>query len=78
MKTTEFNNFINFLETDTKTTECMGYAFLNMTEKQLCKVIKWYHDKGMCDIVDKNETQYLQFGTQRQFYVSYDKYKGAI
>lgn len=62
MKNNEFSNFMHLLKTDRKTAECFGFAFLDLTEKQTCKVIDYYHEIGAAAVVYRNYVMHVTFG----------------
>lgn len=63
MRQCEFKNFKQYLVEDTEEAECLGWAFLQLTEKQVKEVIKMYDEKGLV----KREGNVIKFGTNYQW-----------
>lgn len=62
MTNTEFKNFTKLLHTDLDTAECMGYAFLNCTERQICKIVEMYKGMGLIETIETRRGLEYQFG----------------
>lgn len=74
MKAKEFNNFYEYLKNDRENAECLGWAFLQLTDKQICKVIDYYYIIGELTLTDKS---YLQFGSFSYPLSEYEKVTGC-
>lgn len=58
----EFKNFTRLLTTDLDVAECMGYAFLNCTERQIVKLINWYKEQELVQTIETRRGLEYQFG----------------
>lgn len=74
MNASNFSCFMENLKIDRKSTECCGYAFLTLTDRQLCKVIDYYYEIGELKIEYKNYMMYATFGNWSYPVTQYDKY----
>lgn len=74
MKNTEFSDFFNNLQSDMETYEHFGFAFLQMTDRQIVKVIDFYSLIKECEVFRNHNGMFIRFGLHRSFAYPLDKY----
>lgn len=75
MKATLFNNYMETLKTDRTAAECAAWAIMQMTERQICKVIDWYVESAIFKVEYKNYTMVVSFGGMWSYPISeYEKF----
>lgn len=62
MKIAHFNNYMELLKNDRPAAEHAAWAIMQMTEKQICKVIDWYVENNLYKIEYKNYIMVVSFG----------------
>lgn len=68
MPTKEFNNFYKYLKENRELAELCDWAFMQMTDKQICKIIDYYYIIGELKITDNGFLRFGRFGYQLRDY----------
>lgn len=76
MRNDYFKNYMRLLRSDRTGAESMGYAVLQMTDRQLVKLINWYIDEGLATV--NREGGYISFGACWKYPISkYEEVSGV-